>query len=217
MTKKWAVKAHLADFYEYDQRKLDELNILETKITNKDEVVYIAVEKERDIKDIYLRKAECRNENAVVKKFIPPQFWERFSAMNRICAQRRAEDSDLKTQIRFGLRDLILLTKVKGIEEPFKKVEGKEFEDFIGRQNLPVFDLSIKWKVQEDRPPRRKIKLQSRPSSRQEQTAQPATQLTRLHSDTSQPVVSRKKPRNEVQEQAAESPISRGESMDTTL
>ena len=93
MAKVWAVKSHLADKYEYNQEELDELVILETKRTNKDNIVYIAVEEERDIRDIYYRKAECQRDETVVKHYIPPpQYWERFSALNKICAQRREED-----------------------------------------------------------------------------------------------------------------------------
>ena len=48
--KNWAVKEHLAKNYMYNQQELDELQILETKRTNRDDVVYIAVRDERDIK-----------------------------------------------------------------------------------------------------------------------------------------------------------------------
>ena len=109
--KVWAVKTHLAKHYKYDQEELDVLDILETKCNIKYDIVYIAVANERDIKDIYSRKAEFRSDNIVVKSFIPPQFWERFSALNRLCTQRRSQDDSLKTQTRFGERDLIVLTK----------------------------------------------------------------------------------------------------------
>ena len=71
----WAVKEHLAANYDYNQAELDELKILETKCTNRDEIIYIAAETERDIKDIYLRKAECMNDKTIVKNYIPPHFF----------------------------------------------------------------------------------------------------------------------------------------------
>ena len=60
----------------------------------------------------------------------------------------------MKTQLRFGDRDLEILTKEKGGEEPFCKVS---LRDFLGRDNIPDFDHSVKWKVQVDRPPRRRV------------------------------------------------------------
>ena len=58
--KAWAVKAHLYEQYKYNQEELDLLNIVETKRTNRDEIVYVAMDKEADIRDIYYRKAECK-------------------------------------------------------------------------------------------------------------------------------------------------------------
>ena len=112
--KSWAVKAHLEKHYRYDLEELKNLEILETKRNAKEEIIYIAVADERDIKDIYSRKAECRSDDTIVRSFIPPQYWDRFAALNRICTQRRTQDALLKTQIRFGTRDLIVLTKEKG-------------------------------------------------------------------------------------------------------
>ena len=39
--KDWAAKAHLARYYRYNQEELDTLIILETKRTNRDEIMYI--------------------------------------------------------------------------------------------------------------------------------------------------------------------------------
>ena len=77
--KKWAVKAHLAHYYRYSQDELDSLEILETKRALKDNIIYIALGKERDVKDIYARKAEMRCDKTVVKSYIPPQFYTRFA------------------------------------------------------------------------------------------------------------------------------------------
>ena len=66
------------------------------------------------LKRYTLRKAECKIVNTVVKSFVPPQFFERFSALNRICATRRSEDSNLKTQLRFGEKDLLIFSQGKG-------------------------------------------------------------------------------------------------------
>ena len=49
VVKVWAVKNHLSENYKYNQEELNRLNITETKRTNKDEIIYIAVEDGRDI------------------------------------------------------------------------------------------------------------------------------------------------------------------------
>ena len=129
LAKIWAVKHHLAVYYRYDQNELNELTILETKRTNRDNIVYIAVQDEQDIRDIYARKVECKCDKTTVKSFIPPQFFERFSTLNMICATRQNEDVFLKTQIRLDERDLVVLTKEKGSSEAYKAVD---LIDFVG-------------------------------------------------------------------------------------
>ena len=55
--KVWAVKSHLTNHYQYNQEELDALTIQETKRTNKDDIIYIAVQDEREIKKIYIEKS----------------------------------------------------------------------------------------------------------------------------------------------------------------
>ena len=156
-----AVKEHLREYYKYNQEELDELNIIETKTTNKkDNCIYIAVEDHEHIRDIYHRKAECKRNEVSLRNYVPPQFFERFSTLNRICKEKRSRDGNLKTQIRFGLKDLELLTKTKGSDEPFRNVD---LDDFIGLANLPGFDHSIKWTKREERS--RRVVTSSRESS----------------------------------------------------
>ena len=164
VAKVWAVKAHLASQYKYNQEELDALDILETKCNSKDDIIYIATASERDIKDIYSRKAECRSDDTTVKSFIPPQYWERFSALNRLCAHRRSQDSSLKTQIRFGERDLIVLTKEKGSQEPYSVTDAATFAE---GEEIPDIDMAIKWRFQEERPPRRRLTSVDRPATGQ--------------------------------------------------
>ena len=95
----WAVKKHLATFYKYNQEELDQLEILETKRNAKEDIVYVAVAEERDIKDMYTRKAECRSDDTNIRSYIPPQYWARFTALNRILRQqkrgrRQAQNAD---------------------------------------------------------------------------------------------------------------------------
>ena len=149
-----AAKEHLSYYYRYNKEELEDLEILETKRTNKDEILYIAVRDQRDIGDIYARKAECQQDETIVKNYIPPQFFARFSALNELCKDRRQEDDSLKTQLRFGDRDIEVLTKEKGSEDPFRVTK---LQEFIGDRTVPEFDFSLKWRAQNDRPPRRRV------------------------------------------------------------
>ena len=150
-----AVKNYLKRFFKYNKEELDRLTIVSTKYSDKGEgILYVAFADQGDIKDVYSRKAECRRNDVTVRMYIPPQFYERFAALNNICKEKRMDDDDLKTQVRFGHDDLEILVKTKGTEEPFKNVNLKEF---IGDMTLPEFDYSIKWKKQIDRSPRRHV------------------------------------------------------------
>ena len=178
-----AVKAHLAYHYEYNQEELDSLTIIKTKRTNKDDIVYIAVEDVRDIADIYGRKAECRSDDTIVKNYIPPQFFARYSALNKICQQRREEDDSLKTQMRFGDGDLKILTEVEGGEEPFRHLD---MNMFLAGDKLPDFDHTLKWRVQSDRPPRRRVgSRDEEPANWHARVRDPAMQngMRRQHSE----------------------------------
>ena len=46
--------------------------------------------------------------------FIPPQLYARFNELSRLTYLQRKENTDLKTQIRLGENDLMLLVKFKG-------------------------------------------------------------------------------------------------------
>ena len=207
--KKWAVKSHLAKQYSYNQEELDTINIIETKRTHKYNIVYVVVENERDIRDMYYRKAECKNDKTTIKNFIPPQYHERFLALNKICTARRAEDDYLKTQIRFGEKDLIILTKEKGSDSPFK---AEDLLNFIGDHELPAFDMSIKWRIQADRPPRRRIATLESPASGQSekdsQSQAGQSGLRRLDSVTNEEATRKKC-------KTVDSPPRRNEDVDT--
>ena len=66
----------------------------------------------------------------------------------------------------------MVLTKTKGSKEPYR-IEN--LEDFLDGADLPKFDLSIKWRTQEDRPPRRRLSTPDRPATRQKEDGTPAT------------------------------------------
>ena len=215
LAKIYAVKSHLAKHYRYNQEELDRLEILETKRNIKDDIIYIAVADERDIKDIYSRKAEVRSDDTTVRSFIPPQYFERFSALNRICAARREQDGNLKTQIRFDERDLIVLTKRKGGQDPYRV---EDLQDFTDGEELPPINMSIRWKFSEDRPPRRRVATPSpNPASRQTLTDGVNMNgiITRQLSQSSTEETTDNK-RRKLASQESGSPASRKNDMDIT-
>ena len=126
--------------------------IKETKQAGTEDVIYMATEDEDLIKEIYFRKADSRNDKIIVRNYIPPQLHARFMSLNNICKDKRAKNVDLKTQIRFGKKDLEIFTKEKGKNEPFKKVSLAEFTE---EEDLPLFDHAITWKRYKDRKTRR--------------------------------------------------------------
>ena len=62
----WAVKSHLTTHYKYNQQELDILSIVETKRARRGDLIYVAVTDNRDIGDMYARKAECRSDETVI-------------------------------------------------------------------------------------------------------------------------------------------------------
>ena len=64
----------------------------------------------------------------------------------------------MKTQLRFGARDIEILLKKKGAAEPYKKVPYKTITD---PDLIPKFDYTLKWKPRNDRMTRRKLVVHS--------------------------------------------------------
>ena len=157
------VNSYLKTVYKYNEFERKKINIMGTKISIKQDIfIYIALDNLEDIKDIYRRKAEIRRDDTILRSYVPPQFYERFVTLNRICKEKRDQNSDLKTQIRFGKKDLEILTKTKGTDEPFTKVD---LNDFTEGTIVPEFDHKISWKQKTDRIPRRRV-TSSRSNSR---------------------------------------------------
>ena len=64
-------------------------------------------------------RLESRNENIVLRSYIPPNFHARFMCLSRICTEKRAGNPLLKTQLRFGKSDVEVFTKIKCEEVGF--------------------------------------------------------------------------------------------------
>ena len=106
-----AVKDFLFDNLGYNKEELDKLDIVETKIASKGEnVINIAMTEHDDIKELFMRKAESQNDDVIIRNYIPPNFYERYMYLNKICSEKRKEDKMMKTQLRFGSKDSAFLT-----------------------------------------------------------------------------------------------------------
>ena len=98
----------------YSLEELNNLKVAETRISTKgDDIINVAMANEDDAKELFVRRAESKNDNITVRCYIPPNFHERFMALNKICTEKRRDDSNLKTQLRFGRKDVEVYTKIK--------------------------------------------------------------------------------------------------------
>ena len=151
--KKEAVKEFLQYNLDYDVEELRSLRIEETRLSTKgDDIMNVALASEDDVHEIYVRQSECRNEKIVVRCYIPPNFYKRFMALNEVCAKKRTDNDDLKTQLRFSNKDVEIFIKYKSEEMGYRKVNISEFTD---SNLIPEFDNLVKWKRFTEKPPRR--------------------------------------------------------------
>ena len=150
------------------------MTIAETRIGN--DCIYIAVEDSEDIRDLYIRKADCRRSDVFLRMYVPPQLWDRISTLNKLCSEKRLELKDIKTQLRYGQKDVEILVKEKGSQEPFRLVDMREF---LWDADIPSFDHSVKWRRQVERTSRRRVSSsrssspRNSPSSRQQSSEGP--------------------------------------------
>ena len=150
-----AVREYLQFYLNYEEDEIEELDIQGTQCA-KDDLVYIVIPQQSNIRELYSRIAKSNNRDIVTRNFIPPQYYERFMHISRMCKARREADSSLKTQMRFGKNDIEVLVKMKGSEEPYKNIPIKEICRVDGKLDyIPEFDDKLKWHKRNDKPPRR--------------------------------------------------------------
>ena len=102
-----AIKELLSYSLNYDDDELESLNIQETKLSKRgDDIINVAFASEDKVKDLFIRKAELKNEYVTLRNYIPPNFHERFMHLNAVCSEKRSLEPNLKTQLRFGRRDI---------------------------------------------------------------------------------------------------------------
>ena len=107
-----------------------------------------------NIRELHICKVESRNDSITGRNYIPPNLYERFMHINKVCTERRAEDDTLKTQLRFGRKYIEIYTKQEGDNTGYRFVK---MSDFLNVDRVPGFNYNIKWKRYVHRPPRRVI------------------------------------------------------------
>ena len=156
LAKKLAVNEFLEEYLQFNTDDINDFEVIETMTSKSDdEILYATFAKLDAIKEIHKRVAELRNDEIMIRNYIPPQFWERYRYLSQYCADLRGNDPNLKTKIQFNEKDLEVLTKKRRSDDTFKVLELKEIEE-IGQ--IPKFDHSITWKRRSDRPPRNPTK-----------------------------------------------------------
>ena len=181
--KKLAIKEFLQYNLGYDEEELVSLEIMETRMSSKDDnIINVAMATEDAIRELYTRQAAIKNDDIVLRTYIPPNFHKRFMYLNSICADRRSEDPSLKTQLRFGKKDIEILVKTRGEDGGFKKVK---MEDFVDPKEVPVFESNIKWRKYIEKPPRKQKVLQVDKGPRPSMLGQQAVKVKAVKSKES--------------------------------
>ena len=168
-----ALKDFLGNYLAYDKNDLEELTITEIQ-EGKDNILYVAFDEIKDIKELRTRVIECGNEMIVTRVYTPPQIFERSRHFNLVCRDLRDKNPELKTQIRIGENDLEIFTKERMSQEPYKKVK---LEDIMDINTAPKFDHSISWKRKPILPARKKIRYPS--TSNKENNSKTSKDCTR--------------------------------------
>ena len=181
-TKK-AIKEYLKYYLDFNEDELSSIEILDTKKAAKDDTYYFAVKNEDHIREIHVRRAASGNDDLTVRDYIPPSFHARYMAVARQATQKRTEDKSLKTQLRWGHKDIKIFVKIKGESEPYKKTS---LTDFMDGTVLPKIDDSVRWRQRKD------SKISRKPDFRKDCPVLPSlaaamepTSLTRKHSTSS--------------------------------
>ena len=94
------------------------MNIVSTQLAPKDDILYVAFDNTKDVKDIYKRIAQVQHPEVTTRNFVPPQFYARYMYLSKACKYLRETNKEIKTQIRFGKTDVEILTKKKGEGSP---------------------------------------------------------------------------------------------------
>lgn len=105
-------------------KEIGELKIVKIENQKKEEAdrLYLHMKDEESVQYIYKKAAQVINPNTKVHMLALPKLYNRFADLSKNTYDARKNNKNLKTQIRLGKLDLILLVKNKGdndwINEP---------------------------------------------------------------------------------------------------
>ena len=150
-----AVRNYLKNYLQFNDEELEAVTILDTKVSPKgDNTIYGVFKDLNTIKDIHWRAASIRNPTIGIRNYVPPQFWSRYMYLNTECSKFREDYPDTKTQLRFSCKDVEILMKKKGTEEPYCVVS---YETVTDPRSVPNFDYNMKWQNRANMTPRRQL------------------------------------------------------------
>ena len=149
-----AAAEFLQGYLKFDDADLSDIDITDTKMSAKgDSIMYIVLDCPEKVVNIRKRLADCQNDAVKTREFIPPQFFDRYTALGRYASELRGRKPEVKTQIRFLDNDIGLFTKIRGSMLPFLPVNMMELEEEC---KLPDIDPKADWKRRTDLPPWRR-------------------------------------------------------------
>ena len=138
-----AVNEYLMEYLQISEEDMKDFTVVDTMIAKREEdLIYVTFKEYEAIREIHRRTAELKNEEIMVQNYIPPQFWERFSHLNRYCMDLKNDDKDVKFQIRFNDKDLEVLIKNRRTDEHYYILP---LEDIEKKGEIPKFNYSITW------------------------------------------------------------------------
>ena len=113
IAKEQAVIKFLKFYLKYDNTEIEDINIVSTQTAPKDDIIYVALDNTKNVKDIYKKIAQVKHPEVTTRNFIPPQFYARHMYLSKVCKHLRDTEKETKTQIRFGKTDVEILTEKK--------------------------------------------------------------------------------------------------------
>ena len=157
-----AIDEYLSEYLQLEEEERKIFVILETSIAKSDdELIYVTFQDFDSVRDIKSRVAEVKNDEIVMRNFIPPQYWGRYKFLSNYCAEKQSGDENLKTMIRFNDTDMEVLFKNRKVENQFNVLSLKDIETETGP--IPKFDHSVSWVRRQDRPPRNPLRKITEP------------------------------------------------------
>ena len=148
--KKMAAAEYLTGYLKFNHEDMSDVDICDTKISPKgDDILYVVFDSPEKALNVRRRIADCQDPRIKTRDYIPPQFFQRYTALSRYARDLRSGNKNLKTQIRFGNDDISLYTKTKGQDEPFQEEDMEYIRTLI---ELPEVEANVSWKRKNDTP-----------------------------------------------------------------